>query len=574
MLFALALSALFTVAAYAAERVLKGYGKPVRFVWVGAMALSVLWPIAPSIARLLPTPPRPVNVLPFTIVVSTPYAISADEAAAIARAMLVDRVLIGVWIGLSLLLIGRLVRGSVLLDASRRAWKHGRVNGVRVQVSDNVGPAVVGLRSMEVVVPQWIFSLDESLRAIVMRHEEEHRLARDPYLLFGAMVLVALMPWNVALWLQARRLRLGIEMDCDRRVLRAHPSPERYGMLILTIAQRKSPAPVAFAPMLTEPRTNLERRIRAMRTTKVARATMIGGGLVTVAVLALASSLQSAPTSFARTRAALTQRFVAALPSAFAPETIPVATKKSPAKQEVRKLDAVVSVANEEGSTPNVMPHYPALLRAAEVEGAVIARFSYDAHGGVDAKSIHIVTTTNQYLSDAVRQAVRTWRGAPNSSAQVPFVFVLANKSGKDLAAYPGGLPKGSVVVNVPPPSEAEVAQLRAAAGDPLPAKTNETYFEFQVEQPATTSAGNRAPKYPAMLRSANVEGEVIAQFVVDQDGRPDMSTFKVLKSTHDLFTASVRQALDSMQFHAAEVGGRTVRQLVQMPFQFSLGTP
>ena len=39
------------------------------------------------------------------------------------------------------------------------------------------------------------------------------------------------------------------------------------------------------------------------------------------------------------------------------------------------------------------------------------------------------------------------------------------------------------------------------------------------------------------MLRSANVEGEVLAQFVVDTTGRADMSTFKVLKSTHELFT-------------------------------------
>src|SRR3569833_2936111 len=278
MLFALALSALFTVAAFAVERVLKGSGKPVRFVWTAAIALSVLWPMAPTIARLLPTPPQPVNVLPFTIVFSAPYTISADEAAAIARAWLIDRALLAVWIVSSLLLVARLIHGSIRLDASRRAWKRGRVNGVRVQISENVGPAVVGLRSMDVVVPEWILSLDENLRAIVLRHEEEHRLARDPYLLFGAALLVALMPWNVALWIQARRLRLAVEMDCDARVLRAHPSPERYGMLILTIAQRRGAAPTMFAPMLSEPTTHLERRILAMRSTgqRLARLTVYG----------------------------------------------------------------------------------------------------------------------------------------------------------------------------------------------------------------------------------------------------------------------------------------------------------
>lgn len=49
------------------------------------------------------------------------------------------------------------------------------------------------------------------------------------------------------------------------------------------------------------------------------------------------------------------------------------------------------------------------------------------------------------------------------------------------------------------------------------------------------------------------------------------MDSFKVLKSSHDLFTAAVKNALPNMRFHAAEVGGKPVKQLVQMPFQFSL---
>ena len=123
-------------------------------------------------------------------------------------------------------------------------------------------------------------------------------------------------------------------MDCDARVLRVHPSPERYGMLILTIAQRRSIAPTLFAPMLSEPTTNLERRILAMRTTtrKLARTTMYGGGVIAVALLAFASSLQSAGTSFKRPnvvddRCAAVARLSA---PAIQPETIPI--KPSDAK--------------------------------------------------------------------------------------------------------------------------------------------------------------------------------------------------------------------------------------------------
>lgn len=98
-----------------------------------------------------------------------------------------------------------------------------------------------------------------------------------------------------------------------------------------------------------------------------------------------------------------------------------------------------------------------------------------------------------------------------------------------------------------------------------------QTYFEFQVEKQVAPAPGNPGPRYPDMLRSANVEGEVLVQFVVDTTGRVEMNSFKVLKSSHDLFTNAVRQALSTMRFYPAEIGGRRVKQLVQQPFNFTL---
>jgi protein TonB len=108
----------------------------------------------------------------------------------------------------------------------------------------------------------------------------------------------------------------------------------------------------------------------------------------------------------------------------------------------------------------------------------------------------------------------------------------------------------------------------KGVVGAPAP---DQTYFEFQVEKQVAPAPGNPQPRYPDMLRSANVEGEVLVQFVVDTTGRVDMSQFKVLKSSHDLFTNSVRQVLQSSRYYAAEIGGRKVKQLVQQPFNFTL---
>ncbi len=104
----------------------------------------------------------------------------------------------------------------------------------------------------------------------------------------------------------------------------------------------------------------------------------------------------------------------------------------------------------------------------------------------------------------------------------------------------------------------------------PVP-QGDQPYFDFQVEKPVVMAPGAQGPAYPDMLRTAGIEGTVLAQFVVDTTGRAEMSTFKVLKSDNDLFSNAVKNALQRMRFLPAEVGGRKVKQLVQQPFQFSL---
>ncbi len=107
--------------------------------------------------------------------------------------------------------------------------------------------------------------------------------------------------------------------------------------------------------------------------------------------------------------------------------------------------------------------------------------------------------------------------------------------------------------------------------GAPQVAQGDTPYFEFQVEKPAAMAPGTNNMQYPEMLRSAQVEGTVLASFEVDTMGRANMSTFKVLRSDHELFTNAVKNALPRIRYLPAEIGGRKVRQLVQQPFVFSL---
>ena len=91
------------------------------------------------------------------------------------------------------------------------------------------------------------------------------------------------------------------------------------------------------------------------------------------------------------------------------------------------------------------------------------------------------------------------------------------------------------------------------------------------VDSTVTRFADSAAPAYPPKLLDLKVEGGAYVQFVVDTTGRYEAGTFKVLKSTNEQFTNSVKNALPRMKFYPAEVGGRKVKQLVQQPFTFSL---
>jgi hypothetical protein len=98
-----------------------------------------------------------------------------------------------------------------------------------------------------------------------------------------------------------------------------------------------------------------------------------------------------------------------------------------------------------------------------------------------------------------------------------------------------------------------------------------QTYFEFQVEKPATMVPGGPTPEYPPALERSGLGGEVQAQFVVKTSGKVDMDTFEVLKSNHELFTQAVRNWMRGMTFSPATIGGKAVNQLTAQSFQFSV---
>jgi len=122
-----------------------------------------------------------------------------------------------------------------------------------------------------------------------------------------------------------------------------------------------------------------------------------------------------------------------------------------------------------------------------------------------------------------------------------------------------------------------DFASSTGLTNDPVPSpgglssgSNSAPYDSYQVDIPVA-AIGGVAPAYPAAMRSAGIEGQVKAEFVVDGKGRADAASLRIISSTSEQFSTAVRDALPRMRFTPARLSGEPVAQLVQQLFVFRL---
>jgi TonB family protein len=276
MLYCAAVGVLLSVGALALEHGLRSLGRPTRWAWAGAMALTLA---LPAVVRLLPAQrPAPESASATSSAPlgrRTPAPLAATtQARRLAPPTLDlggwDPALRLAWGASSAAVLLALAAMGLVLARRRRAWSAAVVDGVPVLVSPDVGPAVVGLLRSRIVLPAWALAADEEARRLVLEHEREHVRAGDPRLLAAAFLFAALTPWNPAAWWQLRRLRLALEVDCDARVLRRRADVRAYGSVLIEVGRRAARTRLAAAAF-AEPVSSLERRIRIMTAPRARR---------------------------------------------------------------------------------------------------------------------------------------------------------------------------------------------------------------------------------------------------------------------------------------------------------------
>lgn len=307
MLYSIAAGVLLALAAAAGDRLASWLRVARRGIWLGAMLLVVALTIAmPWRAATRESADR-ATAIPLAM-----FSLNADAdaagwprvfAALAARAdTSIDRAEMAArWLwALASVMASIVYAGSyAVLARKRRQWRAATINGTSVLVSPDTGPALVGVWSTDIVVPEWALSFAPERLDLLLQHEQAHEAAHDSMLVHLSRLVLLLFPWHPVLWWMDSRLRTAIEIDCDARVLNvgvdsdADARTKAYGDLLLAVATHPCHRPSRLAPALLERQSSLARRIAAMHPitlraigTRIVIVTAAAGALV-VAALAL-----------------------------------------------------------------------------------------------------------------------------------------------------------------------------------------------------------------------------------------------------------------------------------------------
>jgi beta-lactamase regulating signal transducer with metallopeptidase domain len=273
MAYVAVITLIMGVAGLVVERAAQLRKAPTRPVWIASLLASLILPVASftvpvqtpglssAIDRAAPQAAAPLRRM--TAAAVQPSAWLVMEPGHIAPKLDVNTLLVWGWGATSGLMLLAILFNGALLHLRKRSWRGQLVAGSLVLVSEDFGPAVVGLLRPSIVLPQWIAEAPPQTQSIVVAHEQSHLDAKDTQLLAVALLLILAMPWNLPLWWQLRRLRAAIEMDCDSRVLREGASVAAYGETLVLVGERQS-SRFALATAMSEPTSFLEHRIRNM----------------------------------------------------------------------------------------------------------------------------------------------------------------------------------------------------------------------------------------------------------------------------------------------------------------------
>lgn len=214
---------------------------------------------------------------------------------------------------------------------------------------------------------------------------------------------------------------------------------------------------------------------------------------------------------------------------------------------------------NEFGTAASVTIHFILILLAAFAT-AVSARPKPEP----ESPTVLHWVTPRHLASGPVAHSITRASGDASEPVRLPSISLAISANIPDVNIALGAARNDEFPAGLSSAADAG----KSALGNSGVEKT--AYDASEVDRPVQPLSGV-VPVYPAAMRFAGIEGEVEAQFIVNEQGGAEVSSLRIVRSTNDRFAGSVRQALPKMRFVPAQLGGRPVAQTVQQLFSFRL---
>lgn len=223
-------------------------------------------------------------------------------------------------------------------------------------------------------------------------------------------------------------------------------------------------------------------------------------------------------------------------------------TKEIAAKETSTPVDGKYTVVVRKVTDPDSRPAprgrhadpvYPVEMQQARIEGKVALSFTIDQEGFT--RDIAVVSSSNRAFEEPAIDAMRQWRFWPALKDDRPVSFRCP----------------------VPRTIRFKLDPMTNAPAIDAISRSKE------VDSPPAPRGRFEPPVYPAKMKQARIEGEVVLSFTVDQEGFT--RDIKAVSSSNGAFEQPAIDAIKQWRFWPAQKDGLPVSSPRQMPLAFGL---
>ena len=515
-----------------------------RYVYWRVVLASAL--VVPWVLRV--TPPEapvpaasPAEAAPIVAALDVQAAPVEWAAATVDWSVLVPGVVAAgvlvrlLWVGLGLVRLRAMRRAGATVadplydDIQQTLGTRAELRAVRGLAQ----PVTFGLRRPVVLLPEDLDGAD-SLRRAVVTHELVHVLRRDWVWVMGEEALRALLWFHPAVWWLTARVRLAREEFTDHLTVLATGSRRAYVEALLSFSEdgRLDPAP-AFAR-----RGHLFHRIVLLsKEAAMSSHRVVWSGALVVLLLVIggwyvSETFPVMKPPVLRAAAAGADLQLPVQP-AQAPEAVNTVTPENPIPR--RLVSVPVRYPSElEGTNFTGSVEMTVVLNAGGSVASVTRGPANVAFAGARSGGAGPTQSGRQVmdiLADAAGSAIRQWQYDPPAKAPLRFYVLVTFRPGQDATISQSDVQRTFGVVRLVE-RRRWVARGAGAASylpspPPAPLAGQPIRVGGQVKAPQQTRKVN--PEYPPIAQSARVQGVVIVELVIDEQGR--VNDARVLRS-------------------------------------------